>query len=132
LQAVDTTLILLIVILEFIALVINTGVYGWGMTVAIDNAIISVIVSATVSFGIFGLKEKWIEPRRWRRSAEAAKLEKKLEVFSSPYLSRNCSAVLILLAGPKDFINSAMIYRTNILLSSSVIFLMYPSSNKGI
>ena len=54
-----------------------------GMAVGVDNAIISVIISAAVSFGIFGLKEKWIEPRRWRRSAEAAKLERKLEVYST-------------------------------------------------
>jgi hypothetical protein len=53
------------------------------MAVAVDNAVISVIISAAVSFGIFGLKEKWIEPRRWRKSAEAAKLEKKLEVYST-------------------------------------------------
>lgn len=53
------------------------------MAVSVDNAIISVIISAAVSFGIFGLKEKWIEPRRWRRSAEAVKLEKKLEVYGT-------------------------------------------------
>jgi hypothetical protein len=53
------------------------------MTISVDNAIISVVISAAVSFGIFGLKEKWIEPRRWRRSAEAAKLERKLEVYGT-------------------------------------------------
>jgi hypothetical protein len=84
LQAVDTTLILLIVILEFIAVVINTGVYGWGMTVAIDNAIISVIVSAVVSFGIFGLKKSGLNLDDG-------------EVPKPPNLKRNCSTLTTLL-----------------------------------
>jgi hypothetical protein len=84
LQTVDAVLIFLIVALEILAIVINADyVYGYGMAGGVDNAIISVIISAAVSFGIFGLKEKWIEPRRWRRSAEAAKLERKLEVYST-------------------------------------------------
>jgi hypothetical protein len=36
-----------------------------------------------VSFGIFGLKEKWIEPRKWKKSTEAVKLEKKLEIYGT-------------------------------------------------
>lgn len=84
LQTTDTTIILLILILEVLSIFINAGyVYSLDMTVSIDNAIISVIISAAVAFGIFGLKEKWIEPKRWRRSAEAVKLEKKLEVYGA-------------------------------------------------
>jgi hypothetical protein len=84
LQSIDTSIIFLVVILEILSIFINAGyVFGLGMTVSVDNAIISVIISAAVSFGIFGLKEKWIEPRRWRRSAEAIKLEKKLEVYGA-------------------------------------------------
>lgn len=43
-------------------------------------AIFAAIVSAAVSFGIFGLKEKWIEPGRWKKSTE---LEKKLEIYGT-------------------------------------------------
>ena len=53
------------------------------MTVSIDNAIISVIISVAVAFGIFGLKEKWIEPTDGEGGAEAVKLEKKLEVYGA-------------------------------------------------
>jgi len=40
------------------------------MVVTVDSAIITVVISAAVSFGIFGLKEKWIEPRRWQKDIE--------------------------------------------------------------
>jgi hypothetical protein len=53
------------------------------MTLTVDTAILTVVISAAVSFGIFGLKEKWVEPRRWKRSTEAVKLEKKLEVYGT-------------------------------------------------
>jgi hypothetical protein len=45
------------------------------MTLTVDTVTITAIISAAVSFGIFGLKEKWIEPRRWIKSTEAIKLE---------------------------------------------------------
>jgi hypothetical protein len=53
------------------------------MTISVDTAIFAAIVSAAVSFGIFGLKEKWIEPGRWKKSTEAIKLERKLEIYGT-------------------------------------------------
>lgn len=63
---------------------INTlSICGRPMTISLDTAIFATIISAAVSFGIFGLKEKWIEPRRWKKSAETIKLEKKLEIYGT-------------------------------------------------
>ncbi len=53
------------------------------MAYTIDSAIITVIISAATAFGIFGLKERWIEPRRWKKNVEIANLEKKLEVYGT-------------------------------------------------
>jgi hypothetical protein len=53
------------------------------MTLTVDIAIYTAIISAVVSFGLFGLKERWIEPRRWKKSTEAITLEKKLEIYGT-------------------------------------------------
>jgi hypothetical protein len=45
------------------------------MTISVDTAIFAAIVSAAVSFGIFGLKEKWIEPGRWKKVQKLSSLK---------------------------------------------------------
>ena len=51
--------------------------------ITIDSAIVTIIISAAVSFGLFGLKERWIEPGRCRKNIQIAELEKKLEVYGT-------------------------------------------------
>jgi hypothetical protein len=53
------------------------------MEYTIDTAIITVIISASVAFGIFGLKEKWIEPRRWKKTIKKEIVKEQLEVFGT-------------------------------------------------
>lgn len=56
--------ILCIVVGLFVISINTLSIRGRPMTISVDTAIFATIISAAVSFGIFGLKEKWIEPGR--------------------------------------------------------------------
>lgn len=75
--------ILCIVVGLFVISINTLSIRGRPMTISVDTAIFATIISAAVSFGIFGLKEKWIEPGRWKKSTETFKLEKKLEIYGT-------------------------------------------------
>jgi hypothetical protein len=53
------------------------------MDITISNAIITVIISASVAIGIFGLKERWIEPSRWKKNIKKEIIDKKLEAYGT-------------------------------------------------
>jgi hypothetical protein len=53
------------------------------MAFTIDSAFLTVIISASVALALFGVKEKWIEPNRWKRNIYTAQIEKRLEVYGT-------------------------------------------------
>jgi hypothetical protein len=64
----NSSIIIVLMILELSGIAINAVyTYGKWMALIVDTAILRAIISAAVSFGIFGLKEKLIEPRRWKK-----------------------------------------------------------------
>jgi hypothetical protein len=53
------------------------------MAFTIDSALFTVLISASVALAIFGVKEKLIEPQRWKKNIYIAQIEKRLEVYGT-------------------------------------------------
>jgi hypothetical protein len=53
------------------------------MAFTIVSAFLTVIISASVALALFGVKEKWIEPNRWKRGIYKTQIEKRLEAYGT-------------------------------------------------